>query len=186
MLGIQGHRGRGAQAEEVDLPGLDHHVHGAADLLRVQLLAGAVERGDGTGEDLLGVGGRVVVSLHRAADVGGAAGQALRQLQLELGVAADAERAAEAVDGRFADLGRLGQRSNAETGGLLRVEQDDFGDFAFGLVQLVEASLDLFQEVSHAVHGCVLGSGRQPADEAAGFLHGRLSYCRCGWRTTYL
>ncbi|MNP57184.1 hypothetical protein D3C76_1519850 [compost metagenome] len=35
----------------------------------------------------------------------------------------------------------------------MRVEQDDFGDFAFGLVQLVEAALDLFQEVSHAVHG---------------------------------
>ncbi|MNZ61888.1 hypothetical protein D3C78_799910 [compost metagenome] len=186
VLGVQGYRGRSAQAEEVDLPGLDHHVHGAADLLRVKLLAGTVERGDGTGKDLLGVGCRIVIGLDGAADIGRATGQALRQLQLELGVTADAERTAEAVDGRFADLGRLGQCGNAETGGLLRVEQDDFGDFAFGLVQLVEASLDLLQEVSHAVHGCVLGSRRQPAGGAAGFLHSRLSYCRCGWRTTYL
>ncbi len=34
VLRIHGHRGRGAEAEEVDLPGLDHHVHGAAALLQ--------------------------------------------------------------------------------------------------------------------------------------------------------
>ena len=129
----------------MDLPSLDHHVHGAADLLRVERLAGAVERCDGAAEDLLGVGGRVIVGLHRAADISGAAGQALGQLELEFGVATDTEGAAETVDRRFADLGGLGKRGDAEAGGLLRVEQDDFGDFAFGLVQLVEASLDLLR-----------------------------------------
>ncbi|MOA19765.1 hypothetical protein D3C78_1401700 [compost metagenome] len=138
----------------MDLPGLDQHVDGAADQLRIQLLAGTVQRGNGAAEDLLGVGRRIIVGLHCPADVGSAAGQALRQLQLELGVAADAERAAEAVYRRLADLGSLGQGGNAETSGLLGVEQDDFGDFALSLVQLFEAALDLLQEVSHAVHGC--------------------------------
>jgi hypothetical protein len=70
----------------------------------------------------------------------------LRQLQLEFRVAADAERTAETVDRRFADRGGLGEGGDAEAGGLLRVEQDDLGDFAFGLVQLFEAILDLFQK----------------------------------------
>ncbi|MNE16323.1 hypothetical protein D3C80_1092650 [compost metagenome] len=170
VLCIQRYRGRGAEAEEVDLPGLDQHVDGAADQLRIQLLAGTVQRGNGAAEDLLGVGRRIIVGLHCPADVGSAAGQALRQLQLELGVAADAERAAEAVDGRFADLGRLGQRSNAETGGLLRVEQDDFGDFALSLVQLFEAALDLLQEISHAVHGMSLGRGCSQRQLPAGLF----------------
>jgi hypothetical protein len=102
---------------------------------------------------ILRVGLRVVVGLHRAADVRRAAGQALRQLQLEFRVAADTERTAETVDRRFADRGGLGEGGDAEAGGLLRVEQDHLGDFAFGLVQLFEATLDLFQEISHAVHG---------------------------------
>ncbi|MCY1426210.1 hypothetical protein D9M71_420260 [compost metagenome] len=145
MLRIQCHRGRGAEAEEVDLPGLDQQVDGAADQVRVQCLAGAVQRGDGAAEDLLGIGLRIVIGLHRAADVRGATGQALGQLQLELGVAADAERTAETVDRRFADRGGLGEGGDAEAGGLLRVEQDHLGDFAFGLVQLFKAILDLLQ-----------------------------------------
>jgi hypothetical protein len=138
------------------MPGLDQQVDGLADQVRVQGLAGAVEGGDGTAEDFLCVGFGVVVGLYRAADVRGAAGQALGQLQLEFRVAADAERAAEAVHGRFADRGGLGQRGDAEAGRLLWVEQDDLGDFTFGLVQIFKATLDLFQEVSHAVHICSL------------------------------
>ncbi|MNP58538.1 hypothetical protein D3C76_1534630 [compost metagenome] len=59
----------------------------------------------------------------------------------------------------------------------MRVEQDDFGDFALSLVQLFEAALDLLQEISHAVHGYVLGSRMQPAAYAGrAVFHGGLSY----------
>ncbi|MDT4842530.1 hypothetical protein FQZ97_764380 [compost metagenome] len=152
VLGIQGHRGRGAEAEEVDLPGLDQQVDGAADQLRVEALQGAVQGGDGAAEDLPGVGLGAVVGGDRLAHVGGAAGQALGQLHLQFRVAVDAEGAAEAVHRRLADLRRLGQRGNAVAGGLLRVAQYHFGDLALGLVELVEAVLDLFQQVVHAVH----------------------------------
>ena len=46
----------------------------------------------------------------------------------------------------------LGRLLFGEARGLLRVVQDHFGDLAFGLVQVVQAALDLFQQVAHAVH----------------------------------
>ncbi len=91
MQGVHGHRGRSTQAEEVDLPGLDQQVHGLADQVRVQGLAGAVQGGDGTAKDLLRVGLRVIIGLHGAADISRATGQALRQLQFEFRVTAHAE-----------------------------------------------------------------------------------------------
>jgi membrane protease subunit (stomatin/prohibitin family) len=129
----------------VDLSGLDQQVDGAADQVRIESLASAVEGRDGAAEDLLGVGLGIIVGFYRAADIRRAAGQALRQLQLEFGVAADAERTAETVDRRFADRCGLGEGGDTEPGGLLWVEQDHLGDFAFGLVQLFKAILDLFQ-----------------------------------------
>ena len=152
VLRIQCHRGRGAEAEEVDLAGLDHQVHGAADQLRIEALAGAVQRGDGRAEDLACVFRRAVVGLYRLADIGGAAGQALRQLHLQFRVAADAERAAEAIHRRLADLCGLRQGGDAEAGGLLRVAQDDFGHLALGLVEVFDATLDLLEQVVYAVH----------------------------------
>ena len=167
VLGIQGHRGRGAEAKEVDLPGLDQQVNGAADQLRVEALAGAVEGGDGTAEDLPGIGLGAVVGFHRAAHVGGAAGQALGQLHFQFWVAVDAERAAEAIDCRLADLRGLGQRGNAEAGGFLRAAQNHFGNLAFGLAQPFEAVLDLLQKISHAVHLSSLGRGAAYRTEGA-------------------
>ncbi len=129
----------------MDLPGLDQQIDGAADQVRVERLASTVQRSNGAAENLLCVSLGIVVGFHCAADVSRAAGQALGQLQLEFGVAADAKRTAEAVDGRFTDRSGLGEGGDTEAGGLLWVEQDYFGDFAFGLVQLFKATLDLFQ-----------------------------------------
>ena len=170
VLRIQRHRGRGAEAEEVDLPGLDQQIDGAADQVRVQRLQGTVQRGDGAAENLLGIGFGIVISLDRTADIGRAAGQALGQLKLELGVTADAERTAETVDRRFTDRSGLGEGCDGEAGRLLRVEQDDLGDFFLSLVQFFEAVPDLFQKISHAVHsvfpsGDDANKGRQPIDE---------------------
>ncbi|MCY1428806.1 hypothetical protein D9M71_447030 [compost metagenome] len=133
----------------MDLPGLDQQVDGAVDDARVEQLVGAVQRGDGAAEDLPRVRLGAVVLGHRLGDEGGAAGQALRQLDLQLRIAAHAERAAEAVHRRFADRRRLGQRGDAEAGRLLRIAQDHFGDFAFRLVELLQAGLDLLQQVFH-------------------------------------
>ncbi|MNN04748.1 hypothetical protein D3C81_1174790 [compost metagenome] len=52
VLRVQRHRAGCAEAEEVDLPGLDQQVHGAVDGARVEQLVGAVQRGDGAAEDL--------------------------------------------------------------------------------------------------------------------------------------
>ncbi|MCY1417789.1 hypothetical protein D9M71_333300 [compost metagenome] len=149
VLRVQRHRTGCAEAEEVNLPGLDQQVHGAVDGARVEQLVGAVQRGDGAAEDLPRIGFGAVVLGHRLGDEGGAAGQALRQLDLQFRVAAHAERAAEAVHRRLADGRRLGQRGDAEARGLLRVLQYHFGDLAFGLVQLVQAGLQLLQQVFH-------------------------------------
>ena len=107
---------------------------------------------NGAAKDLLGVGLRVIIGFHGAADIRRTTGQALRQLQFQFRVAADAERAAEAVDRRFTDRGGLGEGGDREAGRLLWVEQDDLGDFFLGLVQFFEAIPDLFQKISHAVH----------------------------------
>ncbi|MNG11720.1 hypothetical protein D3C84_952810 [compost metagenome] len=104
VLRIQRHRGRSAEAEEVDLPRLDQQIDGAADQVRVQRLQGTVQRGDGAAEDLFCIGFRIVIGLDRAADIRRATGQALGQLKLEFRVAVDAERTAKAVDRRLADL----------------------------------------------------------------------------------
>jgi len=53
---------------------------------------------------------------------------------------------------RLADAGCLGEGGDAQASGLLRVVEDHFGHLAFGLVQVVQAALDLFQQVAHAVH----------------------------------
>jgi len=136
----------------VDLPGLDHQVDGSADQLRIEALAGAVQRGDGRAENLARVFRRAVVGLHCLADVGGAAGQALRQLHLQFRIAADAERATEAIHCRFADLRGLRQGGDAEAGRLLRIAQDHLGDLALGLVEVFDAALDLLEQVVYAVH----------------------------------
>ena len=149
---VHGHGSRSAQAKEVDLPRLDQQVHGLADQRRVQGLAGTVQGGDGAAKDLLGVGLGVIIGLYGAADIRGATGQALRQLQFKFRVTADTERTAETVDRRFTDRGGLGEGGDREACGLLRVEQDHFSDFALGLVQFFEAVPDLFQKISHAVH----------------------------------
>ncbi len=91
MLRVQCHRRRSAQAEEVNLPRLNQQVDRFADQVGIKHLAHAVEGRDGAAENLAGVGFRVVIGFHRAADVGGAAGQALGQLQLQLRIAADVE-----------------------------------------------------------------------------------------------
>ncbi|MNN88542.1 hypothetical protein D3C81_2062430 [compost metagenome] len=75
----------------MDLPGLDQQIDGAADQVRVEGLASTVQRRNGAAEDLLRVGLGIIVGLNSTADVSSAAGQTLGQLQLEFGIAADAE-----------------------------------------------------------------------------------------------
>ncbi len=157
VLRVERYRGRGAKTEEVDLPGLDQQVHGAVDDAWVEQLVGAVEGGDGVAEDLPRIGFRPVVLGYRLGYEGSAAGQALGQLDLQFRIAAHAEGATEAVHRRFADRCRLGQGGDAEAGGLLRVLQDDLGDFALRLVQFVQAALDLLQQVFHPGSSCSVG-----------------------------
>ncbi|MNN78751.1 hypothetical protein D3C81_1953340 [compost metagenome] len=58
----------------------------------------------------------------------------------------------------------------------MRVAQYHFGDLAFGLVEVVEAVLDLFQQVVHAVH---LGSWEGACNRwpiVSGVSHRNLGY----------
>ncbi|MNT04768.1 hypothetical protein D3C72_1393600 [compost metagenome] len=61
-----------------------------------------------------------------AVHIRGTVGQALGQVQLEIGKAFGIETAAEAIDGRFADIGQLGEGGNAGVNGGLGRRQDHF------------------------------------------------------------
>src|SRR5690606_21748987 len=110
----------------MNLPRLDHQVHGMADDLWIDGAAGAVERGDGAAENLAGVSLRTIVGFDCTADVSRTTGQTLRQLKFERRVTGDAERTAKPVYRRLADLGCLSERGNAVASGLLRIAQDHF------------------------------------------------------------
>ncbi len=136
----------------MDLPRLDHQVHRAIHRAGVQSLAGAVQRGDGAAEDLFRVGFGFVVGFHRLADIDRAAGDALRQLDLHLRVAAHAQGTAEAIDGGLTDLGRLGQGRDGVARGLPGILQDDLGDLAFRAVEFADAVLDGLQQGAGTIH----------------------------------
>ena len=63
--------------------------------------------------------------------VRGAIGQALGQMEFEIRKALGIETAAKAVDGRFTDIGHLGQSGDAGVDGGLGRRQDHLGNLAF-------------------------------------------------------
>ena len=129
VLGIAGDGGGGPKAEEADLLGLGQDVDAAIDGRDVQAVLGGIEAGHGGFEDLGGIGIGPVFRLHVAVHIGRAVGQALGQMQFEIGKALGIEPATETVDGRFTDVSHLGEGGDTGVDGRLWGGQDDLGDF---------------------------------------------------------
>ena len=153
VLRIEGCRRRSAEGEEADLAGLGKMIDDALDPLRVDLAASLVQCGDGRADDLVGIGCRIVVALHAAADVGRAACQTLGQLDLEVRIAFGFEIATEAVDRGFAHRGSLCQSGYAHANCRVGVLQDDVGDLAFRAIEVVDPRTNAGDEIVHC-HGC--------------------------------
>ncbi len=127
MLGIGGHRTRGAETVELDPLGLGHGGDGALQGIRVEPLTHlhqGVQRGV---EDLQReVSHRIVLADGELAETG-AGGQALRQLELEVLEAEAADGPAETHDGRLADADGVRQIGHGTVHHRGRIEQDMVG-----------------------------------------------------------
>src|SRR5690606_833256 len=138
---------------------LDQIVDGGRQGLWVQRLACLVETGDGAQHYLVGELCNGVVWFNILPDVGGAGRDALGQANLEVREARGGKPSAEPVYGWFADIGSSRQGGDAVTGGRAGVAQDGFSNFALGLVQGIEAGLDVFKQIVVTVR-LVSGHGR--------------------------
>ncbi len=149
VLGIAGDGRRGAKAEEADLLGLGQDIDAAIDGWDIQAVFGRIQAGHGGFEDLGGIGIGAVFRLYVTVHIGCTIGQALGQVQFEIGKTLGIETTTKTVDGRFTDVGHFGQGGDAGVNGSLGRRQDHLGDLAFWFTETFQVVCNFIKGIHH-------------------------------------
>mmetsp|Transcript_18060 Transcript_18060/g.43071 ORF Transcript_18060/g.43071 Transcript_18060/m.43071 type:complete len:202 (+) Transcript_18060:2905-3510(+) len=121
-------------------------VDGAVEGMACRVVAVMKQRGDGVVDHLDDDVGRLVVLIDRPVHEGHALVDAAGELELEVGQAVVADAAAKAHDGRFADVGAVGQFADRQAGKAAGVGQQQPGHTLLGRRQGGQGGLDALQD----------------------------------------
>ena len=147
VLGVTGHRTRGAEAIEFHPPRVAQCLDGPFQPDRIQAFTHIHQRRQGGVEDLVGQLAYAVVLADGELPEAGARSQTLSQAQFQILEAGAADGAAEADDGGLADAHFPGQIRHRGVHDISRMGEHMIGHLEFGFAQLRAAGGNVLEQV---------------------------------------